>query len=228
MEETPLMAIAIKAGSIVAMIFAIIIHEMAHGFAALKCGDPTAKERGRLSLNPVKHIDPLGSIVLPALLILTHSSVLIGWAKPVPINLYRTRDPRRALWITAIAGPISNLLQAAVGCAVLVFFIRIHPFFTAFGTQQVYDWGFYVPFQIILSYIFTNISLFAFNILPFPPLDGSRLIEVLLPGNIARMLFQLERFGIIIIYLIIKLPWFDRYMNAVFGLVIKLINTLAQ
>ncbi len=223
-----LIPIAIKAGSIIAMVFAIVIHEVAHGFAALHCGDPTAKERGRLSLNPIKHIDPIGSIVLPALLVLTGSSVLIGWAKPVPINLARTRDPRRALWITAIAGPVSNLVQAAVGCALLVFLMRAHPFFVALGSPVVYDWGFYVPFQVLLSYIFTNVSLFAFNILPIPPLDGSRLIEVLLPADLAGALFRLERFGFILIYLIIKLPWFDRYMGAVSGAVVKLIETLAK
>lgn len=223
-DPSAAISIAVKAGSIAAMVFAIIVHEIAHGFAALMCGDRTAKERGRLSLNPVRHVDPFGSVVLPALLLLTHSSVLVGWAKPVPINLGRTRNPRRALWITAVAGPVSNLLQAAVGCSLLVVMIRAEAFFIAVGSQPFYDWGFAVPFQIVLSYIFTNISLFAFNILPVPPLDGSRLIEVLLPGSAAAALFRIERFGILIVYMIVKTPWFDRYMEAVNSFVLELIR----
>jgi Zn-dependent protease len=147
------------------LIVSIILHEISHGWAALALGDDTAKRAGRLSLNPLVHLDPFGSVILPGLLILSGTGFLFGWAKPVPVNVGRLRHPRNDAVFTSIAGPATNLvLVVLAGVALHVF----HP--------QTF-W----PVVLLLYAGLLNLILACFNMLPIPPLDGSALIERLLP-----------------------------------------------
>jgi len=192
----------IKAISFGALIIAVMIHEIAHGLVALACGDPTARDAGRISLNPIRHIDPIGTIVLPLILAISGSGIMFGWAKPVPINMMRTRNPRQALWMTAIAGPLSNLLQAL---------LAVGAFYIIATTANLENASPAVNYSIIacIMVIMVNIVLMTFNLIPIPPLDGSRIMAVLLPERVAIPYMRLERFGFIIIIVLLNLSVFD-------------------
>lgn len=178
---------------LIALIISIVLHEVAHGFAADRLGDPTARLQGRLTLNPVSHIDPIGSILVPGLLFLTSAGILFGWAKPVPYNPYNLRDQKWGEAKVAAAGPAVNLAIALI-----------------FGTliRFAETLGLGVSFTEISSYIvYINILLAFFNMIPFPPLDGSKMIQPFLPFQ-ARMSYQnflqtFERFGLIGTFLFI-------------------------
>ena len=176
-----------------ALVPALVLHEVAHGLAALWCGDPTAKERGRLSLNPLRHVDPFMSVVLPALLALSGSRVLFGGAKPVPIDLERCRNPIRAYWIVAAAGPLCNFLQALAGTGALQLIDRLWPdelFVDAVSLVCIW----------LYLYVTTNVALMVFNLLPIPPLDGSRIVTAALPGRLRAAYAGLERWGMLIVF----------------------------
>ena len=144
------------------VLFSVIVHECAHGLMALWCGDTTARDRGRLTLNPLPHIDPIGSIVLPAVLLLTHAPFLFGWAKPVPINWANLRRPKDDAVKVALAGPASNLLLALL----FAMLVRLAP-----------DSGFWAPLQTMaVGGVVWNCALALFNLIPIPPLDGSWVI----------------------------------------------------
>jgi len=151
---------------LIALIFSIIIHEVSHGYAAAMLGDPTARLQGRLTLNPLPHIDPIGSILLPALLVLTHAPFLFGWAKPVPYNPYNLNNKRWGEAIVAGAGPGVNLLLA------IMFGLVVRFGMGSLSTQ-------FISLAALIVYI--NILLAFFNLLPIPPLDGSKLLKSLLP-----------------------------------------------
>lgn len=162
------------------LFFAVVIHECAHGWVALKLGDPTAKLAGRLTLNPLKHIDPVGTIIVP---FLTHifGGFLVGWAKPVPVNFMNLNHPKRDMIWVALAGPAIN-----VAIAVLASLARkLNPSF--FDTV-----------------IIINLMLAVFNLTPIPPLDGSRIVTGLLPNDLARSYVRLEPFGFIIIIILLQ------------------------
>ena len=171
--------------SVIILIFSIVIHEIAHGSAANYLGDPTAKYAGRLSLNPIKHLDPIGSVFLPLLLIILRSPFLIGWAKPVPINPYNFRDQKYGPAKSALAGPAANLSIALVFGLVLRFFPAL--------TEVK---GFSEMFYYI---IFINILLAVFNLLPIPPLDGSHILFTFLPISMQKFRILLDQFGIFIL-----------------------------
>lgn len=171
--------------SVIILIFSIVIHEIAHGSVANYLGDPTAKYAGRLSLNPIKHLDPIGSVFLPFLLIILRSPFLIGWAKPVPINPYNFRDQKYGPAKSALAGPAANLSIA------LVFGLALR-FFPAVAEVK----GFSEMFYYI---IFINILLAIFNLLPIPPLDGSHILFTFLPSSMQKFRILLDQFGIFIL-----------------------------
>lgn len=173
--------------NVVILLFSIIIHEISHGFSALKLGDSTAKMNGRLTLNPIPHIDIIGTIILPIMLILVRSPFLFGWAKPVPINPLNFRHPKRDMMITSIAGPLSNFALA------VVFALLYRTFFLLGGKANIFTQGFEYGAAI-------NVLLFCFNLIPIPPLDGSRVLMYFLPDNIARGFSRIEPFGFIIIF----------------------------
>jgi Zn-dependent protease len=156
------------------LFFSIIIHEVSHGFAAEMLGDPTARLQGRLTLNPLPHIDPIGSILVPAILIFSHSGFLFGWAKPVPYNPYNLKNQKWGEAIVAVAGPMANIFIA------IIFGMIIR-----FGAGTLQENFIYLSGMIV----FVNIMLAFFNLIPIPPLDGSKLLKSLLPYK-ANLTFQ--------------------------------------
>lgn len=180
------------------LLFSVIVHEVAHGFVAYKRGDSTAKLLGRLTLNPISHIDIFGSIILPAILMLTGAPVF-GWAKPVPINMYNLKNPKTDMIFVSLAGITANFLLAL--CAGICMFV-IRTFFANVDIMV----SMYVIFQYV---IVVNIVLFIFNLVPIPPLDGSRVVLFMLPRELAQKYAQLERYGfwIILILLMTNILW---------------------
>ena len=198
----------IKVISVAVLVVAVMIHEIAHGYVALLCGDSTARDAGRLSLNPIRHIDLVGTIILPVLLAVTGSGVMFGWAKPVPVNVGRCRNPRQAFWLTAIAGPLSNLIQALLGVGLYYIFDAA---IGHFGWSKPLEYGIISS----LIYISTNIVLMTFNLIPIPPLDGSRVLAILLPEKLAIPYMRLEQVGFILIFVLLKYDAFDNLLDGV-------------
>lgn len=180
-------------------IIAITFHEAAHGYAALAMGDPTAREQGRLSLNPLRHVDDVGTLIVPGVLMLAQLATigrvafLFGWAKPVPIAAWRFRNPRRGMMIVAAAGPAMNFVLAWVGAL----FLHVVPYVAA-GSRDVAS-------EFVEIFIIANLVLGLFNLLPIPPLDGGRILVGLLPEGPARAWARLERAGIVIVLLCVFL-----------------------
>lgn len=171
---------------IVVFIFSIVIHEVSHGFVAERLGDPTARVMGRLTLNPLKHLDPFGSVILPGLMILLNTGFVFGWAKPVPFDPRNLRNPKTDAGKIALAGPISNLLIA------FVFSIALR-----FVSGPI--------FLLFQAVIIINILLAVFNLVPIPPLDGSKILYAILPDKevVHKVMFGLEQYGFILLLLFI-------------------------
>ena len=176
--------------SILPILFAITVHEVAHGWVAKRFGDPTAQRLGRLTLNPFKHIDPVGTVLIPALLLLLKAGFLFGWAKPVPVTWENLRHPKRDMVFVAIAGPVANLLMAFFWGAVA----RLATVLPASANWAA------VPLQLMGEIGITiNVLLMVFNLLPLPPLDGGRVAVGLLPGPLAWQLSRVEPYGFFIL-----------------------------
>jgi len=202
--------------SLVILLFSIIIHELAHGYVAYSLGDPTAKYEGRLTLNPLKHLDLFGSVILPLLLFLSSSPFLFGWAKPVPVNPYNFRDKKFGEIKVSVAGPASNILLAVFFGLILRFllhnFILINP-------------GILIALNFI---VYINIWLAIFNLIPVPPLDGSWILFSLLPYRFNKFKFFLKQYGIVVLVLIILFGgsfWFP-IINFIFQLITGKMLTL--
>lgn len=202
-------------------ILAITLHEAAHGYAALTFGDPTAKEAGRLSLNPIRHVDPMGTIILPGLLLLSSAPFLFGWAKPVPVNFARLRSPRADMVWVALAGPGMNI-GLAVLSALLLHLVPEEPELTGsvIGTGLQYS-------------IFINVILAVFNMIPLPPLDGGRVAVGLLPLPLARGLARTEKYGIFLLLgVLIGLPWLGSTigvdLNFFAGLILPIVDSVVN
>ena len=184
---------------VLAFVPAIVIHECAHGFAAAKLGDPTARNAGRLSLNPLRHVDPFGTVLLPGLLILSGAGFVFGYAKPVPYNPRYFKDVRKGEVIVGLAGPASNLLMSLVGAAIAWGSLQL------FGLSQelaLYTWYFGCYFCSV------NLCLAFFNLLPIPPLDGSSIVAPLLSDRALEVYYQVQRYGMFILMLFVFLPYF--------------------
>ena len=180
---------------IAALVLAVSVHESAHGWVALRCGDPTARDLGRISLNPMRHIDPVGSVLLPALLAVSGAPVF-GWAKPVPVSLGRTRHPRSAnLWISA-AGPASNLVFAALLTAAVLVLRAQGAFLDASPAMHA-------AFLFMIYSVLINVILAVFNLLPIPPLDGFGVMESLVPPSWYPFMGQVRRWGMLLLLAVI-------------------------
>ncbi len=205
------MSIALGIIQIFVLLFAITIHEASHGWVAYKLGDPTAYLQGRVTLNPIAHIDPLGTIIFPILLVVMRTGFVFGWAKPVPVNPYNLKNPRRDnLWISA-AGPLSNILVAFISIILLKLIFPI-------------NLSIIRGLSIILYYsVLLNIILAVFNLIPIPPLDGSGVLMGLLPEKAAEQYDRIRPFGFIILLLLIASGIFSVIVDPIFRIIEKII-----
>ena len=210
--------------SIIPILFAVILHEVSHGFVANKLGDPTAKMMGRLTLNPISHIDPFGTILMPLFLYaVTNGQFVFGYAKPVPINPMNFKNPKRDMAISAAAGPVTNLLLAAV--SVLLVNHLIFPLSTVVPSSAVVT--VLKPLALILqASLFINVILAVFNMIPIPPLDGGRVLMGLLPHQQAMALGRLEPFGFIIVIVLVATHVADMIILPVISFVVGLFALL--
>lgn len=190
------------------VLFAITVHEVAHGWVASKFGDQTARLAGRLTLNPLKHIDPLGTIVIPLVLLL-FTNFIFGWAKPVPVDARNMRNPRRDMAITSLAGPVANLLMAIGWAAVAKIGFYLNDWL---GVPLIY---------MGLAGIEINIILGVLNCLPIPPLDGGRALYNILPGRLAWNFYKLEPYG----FLILLLLMFTGVLSFILGPIVYFLIT---
>jgi Zn-dependent protease len=189
-------------------LFAITLHEVAHGWVARFFGDRTADMLGRLSLNPLRHIDPIGTLAVPGIL-LAVGGPLIGWAKPVPVATSALRHPRRAMVCVALAGPLANLLMAGLWCAILAGIVRVN------GNQTLITWIAYM----CQAGIMVNVVLAIFNLLPIPPLDGGRVLVGLLPPRWGRQLEKIEPVGLFLVLGLSVLRMLDWLFDPAFRVV---------
>lgn len=210
MNETLFQAAAL----ILPLIFAIVFHEVAHGLTARALGDPTAAQMKRLSLNPLRHVDPLGTVILPGLLKLTGLPVF-GWAKPVPVVKERLRNPRRDMMIVAAAGPGSNFVLAAIGAVLLGLLLGSYQ-----ALQEPSLVARFVALNLV-NFITINVFLALFNLLPIPPFDGGHIVEGLLPPRLARKWAGMHSKALLImILLLVVLPWLSPSLSVVSWLVV--------
>lgn len=182
-----------------ALIFAIVFHEVAHGYTALALGDPTAKERRRLSLNPIRHVDPIGTLVLPGVLLLAGAPAF-GWAKPVPVIQQRLRNPRFGMMAVAAAGPLTNLVLATLGALAIGLLVRG-------GNPPAGGLAAYLLLAFTY-FVLINVFLAFFNLLPIPPFDGSHIVEGVLPRRWAAAYGKLRGVGMALFFVLVALSWY--------------------
>jgi len=174
---------------IVILVASAILHEIMHGVVADRLGDPTARIMGRLTLNPIPHLDPIMSILLPTLLVLSGSPIIFGAAKPVPVNPIHFRDPKKDMALTALSGPLTNIALALVASQILRF-LPLNP----------------LIYTVLSSIVIYNLMLAIINLIPIPPLDGSKVLAAILPNEIARSYLAIEQFGIFILFFFLLFP----------------------
>ncbi len=189
------------------LLFAMVLHEYAHGWVANRCGDPTAKLQGRLTMNPLAHIDPFGTVILPLLCLLMPGGFLLGWAKPVPIDPRLMHRPRRDMALVAAAGPAMNLVLAVGSALLFAILLSIDPTIGSNSSKSeeisppdTWHQMFLQPIAVMSYYsVLINVLLMLFNLLPLPPLDGGRILTSLLPDTAAMALRRVEPYGMFIL-----------------------------
>ncbi len=192
--------------SILILVMSVTIHEFAHGIAALWQGDPTAKLAGRLTMNPIKHLDLVGSFIIPLICVLLPGGLVLGWAKPVPVNPYNFRNRRFGEAIVSFAGPLSNIIIALI----LGLFLR----FQAYNLNEN-------MIQLLIVAVLTNIVLAVFNLVPLPPLDGSKILYSIFPDSMGRFIQTIEKYGLILTFIFIFA--FIQVLNPIIQLIFNLI-----
>ena len=192
---------------LVILVFSAMLHEVMHGVVADRLGDPTARVMGRLTLNPIPHLDPIMSILLPALLVLSGSPIIFGAAKPVPVNPIHFRDPKKDMALTALAGPMTNILLALVAGTVFKLGFPGEIIIPIIFGGQVFDGALGYLFALALSLIiYLNLLLAIINLIPIPPLDGSKVFASIMPNDLARSYLAVEQFGIFILFFLLFFP----------------------
>lgn len=205
----------------VPLLLGVVIHEVSHGWAAERLGDPTARHLGRITLNPLVHIDPVGTIILPLFLIVTNSPFLFGWAKPVPVNFANLRGGRRDMAMVSLAGPLSNFSIAAVSA--VLYHLILWGFQSGWMVRGSLAAGIAEPlFLMARISVSFNLVLMAVNLLPVPPLDGGRIMVGILPIRIASLLARLERYGMLIVLILIATGLWGYFVNPVINTFMRL------
>ena len=205
---------------LVPLVIAIVFHEVAHGLVARRLGDPTAERLGRLTLNPIKHVDPVGTIILPMVLAIA-SAPIFGWAKPVPVRADRLRHPRRDMVLVALAGPGMNFLLAIAATAMLAVGLALG------GGDPLTPGGFIA--SNALNFLLINIFLAVFNLIPLPPFDGGHVAEGFMPRPMAARFRSLGRYSLVILFallLIVPLIWPEA--NIVAKAIVPVVNAIAR
>lgn len=193
---------------VIILLFCLVIHELAHGYMALFCGDKTAQYSGRLSLNPLKHLDPIGTLI-PIFMLLSGSNFIIGWAKPVPVNYFAFRNGRVGEFLVSIAGVLINYLLMIVGAILIKYGL--------------------IPFNSISIYfIIINMALGTFNLLPIPPLDGSRVLASFLTGEDRVRIFSLDTYGILFIVVLSYFGVLDKMMSPIYNILVRFIDIIIR
>jgi Zn-dependent protease len=194
------------------LLLAIVFHEVAHGWVANRLGDPTAARMGRLTLNPIAHVDLFGTILIPLLLIISHAPFVFGYAKPVPVNFYNLRNPKRDMIWVALAGPVTNLLLAAACMLILRAMVPLITGASPGSGRAIMQ--FIAPVALMAqSGIVINVVLAVFNTLPLPPLDGGRVMVGLLPEPFSSALARIEPIGFIILLVLLMTRTLDRVIG---------------
>ena len=205
---------------LVPLIIAIVFHEVAHGLVARRLGDPTAERMGRLTLNPLKHVDPFGTVILPMILAIAKAPVF-GWAKPVPVIKERLRNPRRDMVLVALAGPGMNFLLAIVATMILGVTMAMSDGQPTGALEFIA--------RNAINFLLINIFLAVFNLIPLPPFDGGHVVESLLPPSLVRPFAALGRYALLVlIFLLLILPMISPSTNIVGRLICPIVETIAR
>ncbi len=209
------------------LLFSVIVHEIAHGWTALRCGDPTAKHLGRLTLNPIPHIDLVGSIIVPLFSLLAAGQVFIAWAKPVPVNPMNFKHYRRGDVLVSVAGPISNLLMA-LACGIgVVLVMNAYPYLAS-ANSTVSSGVAEFLLNMLHGGMYLNIILAVFNLIPVPPLDGSHVLASLLPPEVGESYKRIGFSGIFIILMAMNNPGVSRIFFTFVGIIASPLETMIR
>lgn len=196
---------------ILILFFSLSFHESAHAWMADKLGDPTGKRLNRISLNPLRHIDLFGTLIIPAFLIIVRSPFVFGWAKPVPVNPFNFRDPHKGIALTSLSGPASNFLLSISSFIIFKIFLLV----SKPGTYSE-------PVAIILiSMIIINLLLGFFNLIPLPPLDGAGVLSGFFPSSLGKLMDKIQPFSLIILVIILSTGIFSKFFGILIGFVLK-------